>query len=40
MDLPAGKTCGDCAHIRRCEAIFGHIPEDEQCDFFPIRYCG
>lgn len=38
LDLPAGKTCGDCVHIRRCAAIFGHIPEDESCDFFPVRF--
>lgn len=30
MQLPAGKTCGDCGHIRRCKAIFrscrnGHL---------------
>lgn len=38
LNLPAGKTCGDCVHIPRCEAIFGHIPADETCDWFPIRY--
>ncbi len=38
MDLPEGKTCGDCLHIRRCQSIFGHIPEDEVCDWFPSRY--
>lgn len=38
LNLPEGKTCGDCHHIARCQAIFGHIPEDQTCDFFPIRY--
>lgn len=38
MDLPEGKTCGDCAYCRRCCAMFGHIPEDEVCDFYPSRY--
>ncbi len=22
--LPAGKTCGDCRHIKRCKTMFGH----------------
>jgi len=38
MDLPPGKTCGDCAHCRRCTMIFGHIPEDESCDWSPSRF--
>jgi hypothetical protein len=38
MDLPEGKTCADCAHIRRCCAMFGHIPEDEVCDWHPSRF--
>jgi len=38
MGLPDGKTCGDCIHIARCEAIFGHVPEDTYCDFFPRRF--
>lgn len=38
MDLPVGKTCGDCVHVRRCTAMFGHIPEDESCDWSPSRF--
>lgn len=38
MDLPEGKTCSDCRHVKRCCAIFGHIPEDEVCDWFPSRF--
>lgn len=38
MDLPEGKTCADCIHVRRCVSMFGRIPADEQCDFFPVRY--
>lgn len=38
MDLPAGKTCADCVHSRRCCAIYGHIPEDEVCDWYPSRF--
>lgn len=38
MDLPADKTCGDCFHVRRCTAMFGHIPADEACDWSPSRF--
>ena len=38
MDLPEGKTCGDCTHCRRCTLIFGHIPADESCDWYPSRF--
>lgn len=38
MQLPAGKTCGDCVHVKRCVAIFGHKPADTYCDFFPRRF--
>jgi hypothetical protein len=38
MDLPEGKTCADCAHCRRCTAMFGHIPQDEVCDWYPSRF--
>lgn len=37
MKLPQGKTCGDCAHIRRCKAIFGHVETDTYCDWSPSR---
>jgi hypothetical protein len=38
MDLPAGKTCGDCVYCRRCTLMFGHIPADESCDWSPSRF--
>lgn len=38
MNLPHGETCGDCIHIRRCNAMFGHMAADEQCDWYPIRF--
>ena len=38
MALPAGKTCGDCVHTRRCVSMFGHTPADTSCDFHPSRY--
>lgn len=38
MNLPEGKTCGDCVHCRRCTLMFGHIPADEVCDWSPSRF--
>lgn len=38
MNLPEGKTCGDCGHFRRCNLIFGHIAADEVCDWAPSRF--
>ena len=38
MNLPEGKTCGDCVHSRRCSLIFGRIPTDEVCDWSPSRF--
>ena len=38
MNLPEGKTCGDCVHCKRCTAMFGHIPTDESCDWSPSRF--
>jgi len=35
MKLPIGITCGDCRHIRRCKAIFGHVETDTYCDWSP-----
>jgi hypothetical protein len=38
MNLPAGKTCADCVHCRRCCAMFGHIPQDQVCDWYPSKF--
>ena len=38
MNLPKGKTCGDCMFCKRCTAMFGHIPADESCDWSPSRF--
>lgn len=38
MWLPDGKTCGDCVHVGRCQAMFGHIPQDKVCDWDPSRF--
>lgn len=38
MRLPEGRTCGDCVHVKRCCAMFGHTPSDTSCDWHPIRF--
>ncbi len=38
MQLPAGKTCADCAHLRRCTMIGCTRPENTQCDFYPNQF--
>jgi hypothetical protein len=38
LDLPTGKTCGDCVHFARCAGIFGRQHVETFCDFFPIRF--
>lgn len=38
MLLPEGKTCGNCRHIRRCKAMFGHTETDTYCDWSPSRF--
>lgn len=38
MSLPEGKSCGDCQHFPRCNAMYGHIALDEVCDWSPSRF--
>lgn len=39
MRLPEGKTCGDCAHLRRCELIgFTPSAKETTCSFHPRRF--
>ncbi|MCY1171543.1 hypothetical protein D9M73_116570 [compost metagenome] len=38
MELPSGKTCGDCLSFRHCEAFYAHKPTDTYCDFYPRRF--
>ena len=38
MRLPKGTTCGDCGHIKRCKAMFGHVETDAYCDWSPSRF--
>ena len=38
MTLPQGKTCGDCVHFLRCQAIVCQQETSEVCDWYPIRF--
>lgn len=38
MLLEDGKTCHDCAHVKRCTTLFGQNPDDEKCQFLPNRF--
>jgi len=38
MNLPEGKTCQDCKHFNRCNQIYGHIADDEVCDWHPSKF--
>lgn len=38
MQLPAGKTCGDCVHVRRCVGMGYSWTAREQCDFWPNKF--
>lgn len=38
MDLPEGKTCGDCAHLPRCQMLFQCKPTNTRCDWSPARF--
>jgi hypothetical protein len=39
MNLPAGKTCGDCFHIYRCRSLgFTSSGDSKTCSFWPRRF--
>lgn len=38
MALPSGKTCSDCAHLRRCKGIYGIKGHETSCDWAPSRF--
>lgn len=38
MKLPEGKTCADCAHFKRCVALFQCPSDNEECDWAPSRF--
>jgi hypothetical protein len=39
LDLPAGRTCGDCIFFKRtCEWLISCTPERTSCDWYPPRF--
>lgn len=38
MELPAGKTCGNCVNFRHCQAFYAHAATDTYCDFLTRRF--
>lgn len=38
MDLPRGKTCGDCVHFKRCAFLVGAKAEYTRCDWSPSLF--
>lgn len=39
MNLPAGRTCNDCAHFRtHCSWLLSRNGTETDCDWFPIRF--
>ena len=38
MELPEGKTCGDCYAVNHCISLYGVKAANTFCDFWPIRF--
>lgn len=38
MNLPPGKTCGDCFFYERCKGFFGCPATNDNCDWSPSRF--
>lgn len=40
LDLPAGKTCGECAFFGWCSALLGDRvkADNTSCDYEPVRF--
>jgi hypothetical protein len=38
MKLPAGITCDDCIHARRCFGFVFSKSGNSSCDFWPSRF--
>lgn len=38
IDLPDGKTCADCIHVKGCIMIFGAEPENTICGWEPVHF--
>jgi len=36
--LPVGMTCSDCVHFDRCAMLHQSHPQDEICDWLPVRF--
>jgi hypothetical protein len=40
MNLPEGKTCGDCRFFSHCAVMVGAEAANERCDWYPVRFVG
>jgi uncharacterized protein (DUF362 family) len=38
MNIPEGKTCGSCFHLKRCVSLYGVKAESVTCGWSPSRY--
>ena len=38
MNIPEGKTCGNCFHLKRCVSLYGVKAESITCGWTPSRY--
>jgi len=39
MDLPPGKTCGECINWKRCKSLIDDLEATNlRCDFAPSRF--
>lgn len=38
MNLPLGKTCGDCKSFGRCKWLLSREPTETACDWAPSRF--
>jgi hypothetical protein len=38
MNLPAGRTCADCAHVERCRWLISVTETNTHCDWSPSRF--
>jgi len=35
MELPSGKTCGNCRSFQRCTGLLSRTGQETSCDWFP-----
>jgi len=38
MELPTGKTCGDCIRFLKCKGFLGLTGNETSCDWFPRMF--